>query len=105
MDLNETIKMSLIAIRANRMRSILTMLGIVIGVFSVILLISLVSGLKTSITKQISGLGSNLIFVVPGSSEGGRGPGGAPVNRLTLTIATELKTKLSGEADGSPVML
>lgn len=105
MDLSETIKMSLVAIRANRMRSILTMLGIVIGVFSVILLVSLVSGLKSNITSQISGLGSNLIFIVPGSTEGGRGPGGVPVNRLTFPMARELKTKLASEADVTPVIL
>ncbi len=105
MDFIEIIRVSLTAIQANRMRSILTMLGIVIGVFSVILLVALVSGLKTTITSQISGLGSNLVFVVPGSSSGGRGPGGTPVNLLTFPIATEIKTKLRGEADVSPVIM
>lgn len=105
MDFLEIIRLALTAIKANRMRSILTMLGIVIGVFSVILLISLVSGLKTTITSQISGLGSNLIFVVPGTLSGGRGPGGATVNRLTFQDSRDLAIKLSDEADVSPVIL
>ncbi len=102
MNYSEVLKVSLTAILANRMRSFLTILGIVIGVTSVILLISLVSGLKSYITSEISGLGSNLMFVVPGKiGSAGRGPGGAPVNRLTSRDSEELKNKLSGEAEVS----
>jgi len=105
MDILETLRISITAILANKTRSFLTMLGIMIGVLSVILLTALVSGLKTTITSQISGLGSNLIFVVPGSATAGRGPGGAPANKLTLQNANEIKSKLSTEADVSPVVL
>lgn len=89
------------AILANKLRSGLTVLGIVIGVTSVILLISLVSGLQTFITGQIQGLGSNLLFVIPGRIGGARSPGGVQANRLIFTDAANLRVKLAGEADVS----
>jgi putative ABC transport system permease protein len=105
MDLTETIQSSLTALLANRMRSFLTILGIVIGVTSVIVLIALVSGLKTYITSQIEGLGSNIMIVIPGKSgTAGRGPGGATVNRLTTQNTNELKTKLRSEAEVAGVV-
>ena len=71
--------MSLSALFGNWARSILTTLGIVIGVSAVILITSLGNGLQSQITGQLNGLGSNLITVSPGSggaSGGGGGPGG-----------------------------
>lgn len=81
MDLTEIIKVALEALRANKIRSGLTMLGIIIGVTSVILLISIGSGLKTYITEQLEGLGADALFVMPGELEievGGGGGGGVP---------------------------
>lgn len=101
MDIFETLSSALNAILANRMRSFLTILGIVIGVTSVILLIAVVSGLQTFITGQIQGLGSNLLFVIPGRIGGARSPGGVQANRLVYTDATNLRVKLAGEADVS----
>src|SRR3989344_3215935 len=72
MDFNELFKLSYRAINANRLRSFLTMLGIVIGVFAIILLVSIGTGLQTFITNQIAGLGSNLIFVIPATIKQGR---------------------------------
>ncbi|TSC85418.1 MAG: putative ABC transport system permease protein [Microgenomates group bacterium Gr01-1014_7] len=92
---------ALTAIFANRMRSFLTVLGIVIGVTSVILLISLVTGLKTYITSQIEGLGSNLLFVIPGRIGGARSPGGVQANRLVYPDAVNLRTKLTDQAQVS----
>lgn len=100
----EIFHLATIAILANRMRSLLTILGIVIGVTSVILLISVVSGLNSYITKEIQGLGSNLMFVIPGKVGGARSPGGVQVNRLTMQDATNLKNKLVGLADVSAVV-
>lgn len=94
-----TIKLAFTAILANKTRAALTMLGILIGVLSVILLTALVSGLKSTITDQISGLGSNLIIVIPGKIGGGRGPGGVVVNKLTVQDTKDLQVKLQGEAD------
>lgn len=101
MDIEETISTALTSILTNRLRSFLTILGIVIGVMSVILLISLVSGLQTYITKQIQDLGANLLFVIPGRIGGARSPGGVQANRLIYQDALNLKTKLSNEAEVS----
>src|SRR3989344_5375228 len=101
MDILETSKSALTAILANRMRSFLTVLGIVIGVMSVILLISLVSGLKTYITSQIQGLGANLLIVIPGRIGGARSPGGVQANRLVYQDAVNLRNKLASEAQVS----
>lgn len=73
MSLKQLILISLKAIFKNKMRSILTMLGVIIGVSSVILLLSLGSGLKTFVTGELEGLGSNLILVVPGEIDTQRG--------------------------------
>lgn len=61
--------MSLKNLRVNKMRSFLTMLGIIIGISSVILITSLVAGAESLIVNQIQGIGSNIIGVLPGASE------------------------------------
>lgn len=86
--------LALIALRAAKVRAFLTMLGIIIGTTSVILLVSLGTGLQSYITKQIEGIGSNLVIIFPGSTGGGRGPGGATVNRITMNEAEYVRTRL-----------
>jgi putative ABC transport system permease protein len=100
----ETFNLAIKAILTNKMRSFLTVLGIVIGVFSVIILIALVTGLQTFITGQISGFGSNLIFVIPGSLEGGRGPGGAAVNRLQFSDVSNIEKNISTKVEVASVI-
>jgi putative ABC transport system permease protein len=73
MPFKQLVIVSLKAIFKNKMRSSLTMLGVIIGVSSVILLLSLGSGLKTFVTGELEGLGSNLILVVPGEIDTQRG--------------------------------
>jgi ABC-type antimicrobial peptide transport system permease subunit len=104
MNLTELFKLSLQALRANKLRSILTMLGVIIGVFAVILLVSIGSGLQNYITNQISGLGSNLIFVIPGRIGGGRTPGGVQANKLVTNDAKILEQKLKTVADVAPIV-
>ena len=66
-------------LRRNIMRSILTMLGIIIGVAAVIILVTLGSGATRSVTQQIASLGSNLLMVSPGKRMGpGQSSGAAP---------------------------
>ena len=91
MNILETIRLAISAILRNRLRSFLTILGIVIGVLSVIVLIALVNGLQSYITGQISGFGSNLIFVVPGSLNGGRGPEEHQSIDFNLMMSQQLK--------------
>jgi putative ABC transport system permease protein len=104
MDYKVLIKLALRALAANKLRSILTTLGIIIGVFSIILLVSLGSGLQTYITDQISGLGSNIIFVIPGPKGGSRSAGGIVSNKLLISDAQELSQKLKGQAEVSGVI-
>jgi len=97
----ETFKLALITLRANKLRSLLTMLGIIIGVSSVILLISIGSGLKSYITGQLQDLGSNSLYVIPGNLElqtGGSSSGGTPgagtaILKFTLAHYRELTQK------------
>ncbi|MCI5979591.1 MAG: ABC transporter permease [Muribaculaceae bacterium] len=67
-------RIALKAIAANKMRSFLTMLGIIIGVGSVITMLAIGQGSKVSIQKQIAEMGSNMIMIRPGQD---KGPGGA----------------------------
>ena len=63
-------RMALRSIGANKMRAVLTMLGIIIGVMALVVLVSLVSGATTSVTDAISGLGSNLLTVTVEDDKG-----------------------------------
>lgn len=65
------LKISLRALRANKMRSFLTILGIVIGVGAVIAMIAVGAGASQRISEQISSIGSNLIMVLPGATTAG----------------------------------
>ena len=72
MNLVESFRIALRALSSNKVRSALTMLGVIIGVAAVILLVAIGSGVQQEITGQIEGLGSNLLFVFPGNFIGGR---------------------------------
>jgi len=72
--LAEAWRVALDALRANRLRSILTMLGVVIGVAAVVALVGIGTGTKQQIERQVEGLGSNLLIVVPGRLEAGSAP-------------------------------
>lgn len=69
MNLLESIRVAAQSLKANKMRSALTMLGIIIGVGAVVALVSIGTGASQSITTEVQGLGSNLIVVMPGSEE------------------------------------
>ncbi|CAG0943743.1 partial Macrolide export ATP-binding/permease protein MacB, partial [Anaerolineae bacterium] len=83
MNLLESIRVSFRALGANKMRSILTMLGIIIGVGAVIALLSVGQGAGAAITQQVQGIGSNLIFVFPGQVR----QGGVPTGASNMTLA------------------
>jgi putative ABC transport system permease protein len=93
----ETARTGLAAIRTHRMRSILTMLGILIGIAAVILTVGLGEGAQQQVSSEINALGSNLLIVSPGSttsSTGVRGGFGS-ASTLTTTDATALTSHLS----------
>ncbi|GAB6174177.1 ABC transporter permease [Paradesulfitobacterium aromaticivorans] len=85
MNFLESVRVSLRALRANKLRSILTMLGIIIGVSAVIAMVGIANGATAQITSQIQGLGSNLLIVSPGQASSGGVRGGAgSANSLTM---------------------
>jgi putative ABC transport system permease protein len=94
------VKVAAQSILKNKMRTLLTMLGIVIGVAAVIVMVAVGHGAKTSIQSQIQNLGTNMIIVTPGATQqGGASQGAGSFNRLTLADAEKLKregTLLSG---------
>jgi putative ABC transport system permease protein len=70
-NLTESVRVALRALGANKLRAVLTMLGMVIGVGAVIALMSIGQGMQAGITSQISSLGTNLLFVTPGATTSG----------------------------------
>ncbi|MEK7592390.1 MAG: ABC transporter permease [Patescibacteria group bacterium] len=83
MNISVYFKLSLNSLRANKIRSILTMLGIIIGVASVILLVSIGTGLQAYVTSQFTSLGSNVVFVLPGKVDLKRGTQGRPLTQVS----------------------
>jgi putative ABC transport system permease protein len=69
MNLLETIRIALNSLAANKLRSVLTMLGIIIGVGAVITLLALGGAIQTLVTRELQGLGSNLVFLFPGTND------------------------------------
>ncbi len=85
----DTLKMSLAEFTTNKLRTALTMLGIVIGVCAVIALMAAGQGASAGVTSQVKGLGSNLLFVTAASSSSGSSGGVRQVQRLSLTSKDE----------------
>ena len=83
--LGETMSVALEALRANKLRSLLTMLGIVIGVAAVIAMVALGRGAQQSVNQRITSLGTTLLTVMPGQA---RGPGmvASASDRAPLTL-------------------
>jgi len=91
MQLGESLRLSFSSIRANKMRSTLTMLGVIIGVAAVISMLSIGRGAKEAVESQITAMGTDLLFVRPGSiSEGGVSMGGGTAVTLTYEDAMAL---------------
>ena len=96
MSLTNLFKIALRAIAANKLRSLLTMLGIIIGVASVITMMAIGQGSKRSIQAQIAEMGSNMIMIRPGQD---RGPGGARQDADEMqTLKLKDYDKLKAEA-------
>lgn len=100
MDLWEVLWMALDSLMANKVRSILTMLGVIIGVASVVALLSLGNGASAAITGQVEALGTNTLTIVPGSPNRGPGQGGAAqtLTREDADAIVALNLPVSGVA-------
>src|SRR4026208_1364175 len=81
----ESVKIALSSLRANKLRTILTMLGVIIGVASVVALMAIGNGAQLAITNQVSSIGSTLLTIFPGQQR--RGPGPAAIQSQGLTLA------------------
>src|SRR5512139_2315794 len=103
LNLAQNVRSALRALMANKLRSALTMLGIVIGVGAVVGLVSIGTGAQASITNRIEGIGANLITVFSGTRNQftPSGAGGGATAPLTYEEAKQLKG-LAGVAAVSP---
>jgi len=111
MNLVESFRIAIRALGSNKVRSALTMLGVIIGVAAVILLVAIGSGVQKEITGTIEGLGSNLLFAFPANMESGGGGGGmggggslSIRKQFDLADAEMLKRRLGTEAIVVPVI-
>jgi putative ABC transport system permease protein len=94
------------SILKNKMRTMLTMLGIVIGVGAVIVMVAVGNGAQKQIEAQIRNLGTNLIVVTPGSTAaGGASQGAQTFNRLTVADADKIKSDATMLSAVSPVIV
>ncbi|HNR22906.1 MAG TPA: ABC transporter permease [Steroidobacteraceae bacterium] len=93
------------SILRNKMRTLLTMLGIVIGVAAVIVMVALGQGAQATIEAQIKGLGTNMLVIMAGSTtQGGVSQGAATFNRLTIADYEKLAREGTLLAAVSPVI-
>lgn len=106
MGLYQNLLEALQSLSANKLRSMLTVLGIVIGVAAVIAMLSIGRGAQASITSQIESIGTNLVYVTPGSiRQGGVASAAGTAGTLTLDDANALASlpdvvAVAAETDG-----
>ncbi|MBI5100310.1 MAG: ABC transporter permease [Nitrospirae bacterium] len=102
--ISSTFKLSFRALRVNKMRSALTMLGIIIGVGAVIAMLAVGTGASSQISEQISKMGSNMIMIVPGTTTaGGVRMGAGTQSTLTMADAEAIQKECSAVSDVAPV--
>ena len=102
----ESLTVALRSLSSNKLRTGLTMLGVIIGVGAVIAVLAIGHGAAARISASISAMGTNLLTVIPGSSRVGGGPGGggAAITTLTLDDATAILRGLkSSVASVAPI--
>src|SRR5487761_1272499 len=91
MSISESLRVAIRSLTANKLRTALTMLGMMIGVGAVITLMSIGQGAQAAVAAQFNGLGTNLVFVAPGTtSSGGVKQQAGQTNTLTSADATAI---------------
>lgn len=99
MNLAESLRIALRALGANKVRALLTMLGVIIGVSAVIVLVSIGTGVQAELTGSIEGLGSNQLYVLPfdmAAQDSGPGFGGGGTSTFSVDDADLLERRLKG---------
>jgi len=105
MDFLQTLKIALRALRTNKMRSFLTMLGIIIGIAAVIAMMAVGSGASYVISQQIASIGSNIILVLPGSTtSGGLRTGSGGAQSLTSEDAKAIMNECPSVESAAPTV-
>src|SRR5512135_3727810 len=100
-----TVKISLKSLMVNKMRSALTMLGIIIGVGAVITMLAVGTGARQRISEQISSMGSNLLIVLPGSTtSGGARMGAGTQPTLSMGDVEAIQKECPAVANVAPVL-
>src|SRR4051794_35680618 len=103
MKLFATFKIAARALRRNKMRTVLTMLGMIIGVGAVIAMVSIGNGAKSQVEAQIASLGQNVILIFSGSiSRGGVHSGWGSAGTLTVEDAQAIEREVPGVTIVSP---
>jgi putative ABC transport system permease protein len=104
-DIKESARMAFDTLRANKLRSSLTILGVSVGVVTVIFMVSIIQGLNKAFADQIESLGSNTIFVSKFEPSFGRPPGPEEIHRQDLTMedAEALRIEAPSIVGVSPV--
>jgi putative ABC transport system permease protein len=104
-DFSTITSISMRAVRANKMRSTLTSLGIIIGVAAVIVMLSIGNGAQMKIQEQIKSAGSNLIMILSGAStSSGARMGGGSQPTLKLSDANAIENELASVATAAPMV-
>ena len=100
-----SVRIALRALRVNKLRSTLTMLGIIIGVAAVIVMIAIGSGAQARVEEQIKGLGTNLIILFPGSvTAGGVRMGAGSRSSLTEDDSYAIQREIPGVQAAAPTL-
>ncbi|HSH95924.1 MAG TPA: ABC transporter permease [Roseimicrobium sp.] len=98
-----TLKIAFRALKRNKLRTALTMLGMIIGVGAVIAMVSIGNGAKAQVEAQIASLGQNIILIFSGSTtRGGVNSGWGSAGTLTIEDADSIQREISGVASVSP---
>ena len=99
MNITESLKIAIKCIKANWMRSLLTMLGIIIGITSVIMIVGAGTGVRDYIVGLIEDMGSNAVLVSVDTTQAGEN------DLITLDDVENIKTKVQGVERCSPMMM
>src|SRR6186713_127384 len=104
-DIRESALMAFDTLRANKLRSSLTILGVSVGVITVIFMVSIIQGLNKAFADQVESLGSNTIFISKFDPAFGRPPGPEEIHRKDLTMddADALRREAPSVAGVSPI--
>jgi len=104
-DIKESALMAFDTLRANKLRSSLTILGVSVGVITVIFMVSIIQGLNRAFADQVESLGSNTIFISKFDPSFGRPPGPEEIHRKDLTMddADALRREAPSVAGVSPI--